>query len=287
MNSVFLSRLFSTVVLWTVVCWVVFTSHEIGLFAFVAIISLVALAEFYKMLAAGGQPHFRLAGLLCGAGLFLVTFYALSTGGLAKAGDYEGIAFAAVIITILLRQMFRSPITSDAIPAIGNTLLGIGYIVILFNFMTKIIYLTPPSESGMVTGQFYLLYLMVVTKFSDMGAYVTGSLIGKHPAIPHISPKKTWEGFGGALVFSTLGSFGLLWLMAGRLPLLNVPHAIGLGLLLGFAAIIGDLVESVFKRSARIKDSGSFLPGIGGALDLIDSLLFTAPLLFVYLYWLS
>ncbi|HWL54782.1 MAG TPA: phosphatidate cytidylyltransferase [Chthoniobacteraceae bacterium] len=287
MNSVFLSRLASTVVLWTVVCWVVFTANETGLFAFVGIMALVALAEFYRMLAAGGQPHFRLTGLLCGAGLLLYTGYALKSGGGAKAGDVEGVALAAVVVAILLRQLFRSPITPDAIPAVGNTLLGIGYVVVLFHFMNKIIYLTPLSESGMVTGQFYLLYLMVVTKFSDMGAYLTGTAIGRHPAIPHVSPNKTWEGFGGALVFSTLGSLGLLWLMASRLPLLNVSHAIALGLLLGFAAIIGDLVESVFKRSAGVKDSGRFLPGIGGALDLIDSLLFTAPLLFVYLYWLE
>ena len=101
--------------------------------------------------------------------------------------------------------------------------------------------------------------------------------------IPHISPKKTWEGFFGALGLSLLASLGLLWLMPGHLSMLNWTHATLLGLLLGFAAVVGDLAESIIKRSTGVKDSGNFLPGIGGALDLIDSLLFTAPLLFFYL----
>ena len=89
--------------------------------------------------------------------------------------------------------------------------------------------------------------------------------------------------FFGALAFSLFASVGLFRLMPGHLPLLNWTHAIVLGLLLGFAAVIGYLAESIIKRSTGVKDSGNMLPGIGGALDLVDSLLFTAPLLFFYL----
>jgi len=134
-----------------------------------------------------------------------------------------------------------------------------------------------------VTGHFYVLYLVVITKFSDMGAYLTGSVLGKHLLVPHISPKKTWEGFFGALGFSLLGSYAMLALMPHKLSLIDYGHGTVLGLLLGFAAIIGDLAESIIKRSCDVKDSGRLLPGIGGALDLIDSLLFTAPLLFFYM----
>jgi phosphatidate cytidylyltransferase len=133
----------------------------------------------------------------------------------------------------------------------------------------------------MVTGQFYVLYLIAVTKFSDMGAYLTGSAIGRHLMVPQISAKKTWEGFFGALAFALLCSLMLFKLMPGHLSMLSWTHATILGLLLGFAAVIGDLAESIIKR--RVKDSGNLLPGIGGALDLVDSLLFTAPLLFFYL----
>jgi phosphatidate cytidylyltransferase len=100
---------------------------------------------------------------------------------------------------------------------------------------------------------------------------------------PHISAKKTWEGFFGALVFALLCSLILFKLMPGHLSALTWTHATILGLLLGFGAIVGDLAESIIKRSTDVKDSGNLLPGIGGALDLLDSLLFTAPLLFFYL----
>ena len=163
------------------------------------------------------------------------------------------------------------------------TIFGLLYVLWLFNFITKIVYVLPRAPDGAVTGQFYVLYLVAITKFSDMGAYLTGSVFGKHMMVPHISPKKTWEGFAGALFFSLLASWGMFKLMPGHLSALNWTHATILGLLLGFAAVIGDLAESIVKRSTGVKDSGNFLPGIGGALDLIDSLLFTAPLLFFYL----
>ena len=163
------------------------------------------------------------------------------------------------------------------------TLFGLLYVLWLYNFITKIVYVTPRTPNGAMTGQFYVFYCIAITKFSDMGAYLTGSLIGQHPLVPHISPKKTWEGFFGALAFSLLASVGLFALMPGHLSVLTWTHAVVLGLLLGFAAVIGDLAESIVKRSTGVKDSGNMLPGIGGALDLVDSLLFTAPLLFFYL----
>jgi phosphatidate cytidylyltransferase len=101
--------------------------------------------------------------------------------------------------------------------------------------------------------------------------------------IPHISPGKTWEGFAGALVFSTGGSFALWWLLGPKLSLLRPLDALVLGLGLSLGAVVGDLAESILKRSLDLKDSGRLLPGIGGSLDLIDSVLFTAPLLYYYL----
>ena len=173
--------------------------------------------------------------------------------------------------------------TIEPLQTMAYTLFGLLYVLWLFNFITKIVYLTPRSSTGQLTGQFYVLYLIAVTKFSDMGAYLTGSAIGRHLMVPHISAKKTWEGFFGAIVFALLCSLGLFKLMPGHLSALNWTHATILGVLLGFAAVLGDLAESIIKRSTDVKDSGNLLPGIGGALDLVDSLLFTAPLLFFYL----
>ena len=117
----------------------------------------------------------------------------------------------------------------------------------------------------------------------DDRAYVIGSLIGRHKMIPRISPGKTWEGFAGAILTSLVISIGLTRLMGGRVPALTFADSIILGLLLPLVSVVGDLAESVVKRDASIKDSGHTIPGIGGALDLIDSILFTAPVLYFYL----
>jgi phosphatidate cytidylyltransferase len=108
-------------------------------------------------------------------------------------------------------------------------------------------------------------------------------MIGKHKMIPRISPNKTWEGFGGAIVISTLASVLFANLAGHRLAGMTWIHAVILGIVLSAAAVLGDLIESLFKREAGLKDSGQFFPGIGGILDLIDSLLFNAPLMYLYL----
>jgi phosphatidate cytidylyltransferase len=101
--------------------------------------------------------------------------------------------------------------------------------------------------------------------------------------IPRISPGKTWEGFVGALAVSVLASLVFVYYLGDRMHGMNWTHAIILGLLLGLAAVVGDLIESIFKREAGIKDSGKLFPGIGGILDLLDSLLFNAPIMYLYL----
>jgi phosphatidate cytidylyltransferase len=137
--------------------------------------------------------------------------------------------------------------------------------------------------------------MIAVTKFTDMGAYITGSMIGRHKMIPHVSPGKTWEGFGGAIVFALLAGCGLYALghddVAGFATGLHVlggwPQVIVLSVVMALLAVVGDLAESVVKRSLGAKDSGNMLPGIGGSLDLIDSLCFTAPVVYFYLKWMT
>src|SRR5207249_948784 len=147
----------------------------------------------------------------------------------------------------------------------------------LLNFIQKINFF--PG----VDGHYYLLYFVIITKFSDTGAYVVGSLIGKHKMIPRISPGKTWEGFGGAIAISMLASVVFVHFLGHKMPEMNWKHALIIGGLLGLAAVIGDLVESLLKREAGVKDSGKWFPGIGGILDLLDSLLFNAPIMYLYL----
>lgn len=280
-RAVFLSRLGSSAALWTVALWIIFSGYEAGFFALVGGLGLRALWEFYAMLDHKKLPNFKILAMLCGLPFILGSFYYFRKVGPAHSYDFEVSVLLCFLLIVFARQMFERTRHYSPLEAMAYTTFGFLYVLWLFNFITKIVYVFPRVD-GHVTGHFYVLYLIVVTKFSDMGAYLTGSLIGRHPLIPHISPKKTWEGFFGALAFSLLGSFALLRLMPGSLSALNPMHAAALGLLLGFAAIIGDLAESIVKRSCDVKDSGRMLPGIGGALDLIDSLLFTAPLLFFY-----
>ena len=282
-RSVFLLRFASTVALWSVALLIAFSGHEGAFWALISLFGLVAQWEFYRMLDARGLPNFKVTAMICGSMMLCGSFYYFSRVGLGHSYDFEMAVLLFFLLTVFTRQMFESLRDDAPLRTMAYTLFGLLYVLWLFNFITKIVYVVPRLDTGVVVGQFYVLYLIAVTKFSDMGAYLTGSVIGRHPLIPHISPKKTWEGFFGALAFSLFASLMLFKLMPGHLALLTWTHATVLGLLLGFAAVIGDLAESIVKRSTGVKDSGSLLPGIGGALDLIDSLLFTAPLLFFYL----
>lgn len=278
----FLMRLSSTLVLWALMLTTVFAGWELGFFVLLGFMALRALWEYYRMLEADGTGVFTLTGILCAVVLLVGGFLSMRADGTTNSGDIELLIPVLFLITVFSRQMFRGT-SNDPLRAMSYTIFGLLYIPWLFSFVTKIIYLTPRLEDGMTTGQYYVLYLVAVTKFSDMGAYVFGSLFGKHPFAPHISPKKTWEGFAGALFTSLLCSYWIYALMPEKLSLFRFDDLTILGLGLGFAAVVGDLAESVVKRGAHTKDSSAMLPGIGGTLDLIDSILFTAPILFFYM----
>jgi phosphatidate cytidylyltransferase len=283
----FLRRFLSTAILWSLALWTIFTGSEPGFVLLIGGLGLVGLWEYYTMLDARKLPNFKMFGMFCGALMLGGCFYWLAWRGKEPSDlyDFEISTLLFFLLVVFARQMFLKVQELVPLETMAFTIFGLLYVPWPFSFVTKIVYLTPADPSGAVTGHWYVLFLVLVTKFSDMGAYLTGSLIGKHPLVPHISPKKTWEGFFGALAFSVGGGCALVALLGERLSLLSYTHAAILGLVLGFAAVVGDLAESLLKRSCGVKDSGRFLPGIGGALDLIDSILFTAPMMFFYLHF--
>jgi phosphatidate cytidylyltransferase len=193
-----------------------------------------------------------------------------------RASDYDVIVLLSFAFGVFVRQ-FPEKLNARGIETMAITLFGLIYVAWLGNFITRINFAT-------TSGRYWVMFLVVVTKFTDIGAYLVGSTLGRHKMIPRLSPKKTWEGTVGGVLFAVGGSALCLQFIR---PLagdgLNLAHALVLGLLLGVAAVIGDLAESLIKREAGVKDSSAILPGHGGALDLVDSLLFTAPLLYVYI----
>lgn len=140
----------------------------------------------------------------------------------------------------------------------------------------------PAQDIGVVSGAALVLYLVFLTQFNDVAQYTWGKALGRHKIVPAVSPKKTWEGFSGGVATTVLCAFALgPWLT----PLTHV-QAIAAGLLIGVGGFVGDVIISAVKRDIGVKDSGSLLPGHGGILDRIDSLTYTAPLFFHFVYYL-
>ena len=284
---IFLRRLVSTLVLWSIILAALFSGHKlISDYVFLTIMLALAglgLAEFYGLVGARGLVCFKWWGLFGGVLLMGGTF--LHCEGMlgihnspARVNDFEASFLILFVLGLCVRQ-FVSRSNTAGILAISTTLFGLMYVPWLLNFIQKINFF--PGLDG--NGKFYVLYFIVVTKFSDTGAYAVGSLIGRHKMIPRISPGKTWEGFAGALVVSTAASLAFTHFFNDKMPGMSPSHAIVLGVILSSTAVIGDLIESLFKREAGVKDSGKFFPGIGGILDLLDSLLFNAPIMYLYL----
>jgi len=208
-RAVFILRFTSTIILWTVALLIAFSGFELAFWGLISAFGLISLWEFYGMLDQRGLPNFKLTAMICGVAMLCGSFYYFSHFGLANSYEFETAVLLLFLLTVITRQMFARLREDEPLQAMAYTLFGLLYVLWLFNFMTKILYVVPRSDTGAIMGQFYCLYLIAITKFSDMGAYLTGSVIGRHPLIPHISPKKTWEGFFGAMGFSLLASLAL------------------------------------------------------------------------------
>jgi phosphatidate cytidylyltransferase len=286
-------RLASSVVLLGVVFYGLLAGGPISVFlvgGLIMLLNIVGLFEFYGMVNANGLPRFKWLGLAGGVTLVGTLFVYLS--GLAKqqlgepttggAAELELGIFAVLLVALLGRRVFAHP-AAPSFSMVGHTMLGVLYVSWLLGFLLKIYFFDAPDDARFDAG-YCLLFFILTTKCSDIGAYSLGSLIGRHKMIPSVSPAKTWEGFVGAILLSTAAAMVMAhYWGAARLGGMTLGHAAALGPVLAVGAVIGDLVESVFKRDSGVKDSGSFFPGIGGILDLLDSLLFNAPLMFLYL----
>jgi len=185
--------------------------------------------------------------------------------------QWAAVCLVGTVVGILLRGQ-----TTGAISSIAVTTWIIFYLGFLGSFVIRL-----RMNIGGPIGAWFVLYHVAVTKFTDVGAYFTGISLGRHPLAPSISPNKTMEGFIGGLVWGVGVAVLLAWLggiigPSDRLSL-SSGRAVVFGLLVGLIGQVGDLVESLVKRDAHIKDSGALVPTFGGVLDVIDSPLLTAP----------
>jgi phosphatidate cytidylyltransferase len=284
--KVFFRRLVTTVILWTAILTALFSTHSaISNTVFICGIIIFAIAgldEFYGLIEKRNLVCFKYWGIFGGTLLLAGTFLNLNgflgthQGSPARVNDFETSFIILFVLGLCVRQLMSKSNTAGIL-AISTTLFGLMYVPWLLNFIQKINFF--PG----VEGRYFLFYFVLLTKFSDTGAYAVGSLIGRHKMIPRISPGKTWEGFGGAIFLSTAASLVFVYFFGNHMVGMNWIHAIVLGVLLSSTAVVGDLIESLFKREAGVKDSGNFFPGIGGILDLLDSLLFNAPIMYLYL----
>ncbi|MDD5253296.1 MAG: phosphatidate cytidylyltransferase [Candidatus Omnitrophica bacterium] len=257
-----LKRIISSAVLISIISVVIFFDWLCALTAVVFIIA--GLYEYFLMLEKKGIKIYKYFGIGMGAVIPLSIMFRFE-----PTKSWELLFIVLALFFILLMQ-FKRRDSSGVIVDISTTLFGILYVSWFFSFIIKIRYLAG--------GFGFLVALLLMIKLGDIGAYLIGSRWGKRPLMPHISPKKTVEGSLGGLLFSVLGALiskPFLPFDYGQLFLV----ALGLGIL----GQLGDLSESLLKRDCQIKDSGSIFPGMGGVLDQIDSLLFTAPVFYFYL----
>lgn len=292
-RAVFFQRAMSTLILWILVAVALAFESQLLFSVLIVVIGTLALLEFLGLLELEGTPGWY--GIRWGLPVVAVSYlgavaFVCSKGEFTTLALLDPACLVAVVLVTTLLLLFHPVDGKRTKDMFFGSVFGFLYTVILSSFLLRVLYFTAGNNGSGVamTGQYYLLFLLVVTKFSDMGGYVVGTMIGRHKMIPHISPGKTWEGFiFGCLVFSVAGGCAVFAMFGERMPLLTWPHVAILGFVLGIVAVAGDLAESIVKRCLVRKDSGHALPGIGGVLDLIDSILFTSPVLFFYLKAIS
>ncbi|MGQ9661986.1 MAG: phosphatidate cytidylyltransferase [Kiritimatiellia bacterium] len=282
-------RIVSGCVVGTALLLAVLRGPEWLLWAILLMASTISQLEFYALVNKAGIPVFRIFGVVSGAALISVTFWLeVGSRSIANGGwstQWENLVLLASLMAVCLRQ-FPQKFNDKPLGTIACSLLGVWYIPYLLNYFMHLLRLGSSDALNITrTGRLAALYLLVVVKSADIGAYVVGSLCGRHKVWPRISPGKTWEGVAGALVVALLASWAFAFFNGGRLgeiPM-TLPRSLVLGSLLAASGFWGDLFESLLKRAAGVKDSGNLLPGLGGLLDVVDSLLFAVPVFYIFL----
>jgi phosphatidate cytidylyltransferase len=242
-------------------------------FFFTAVIALVSYYEFSRFVINKGIHTNLWTGLLFILLVLVNEFY-----------HYLNIYYLILLLTVLLTliELFRNK--GSAIINIGTTLLGILYIGFFAGALLAIREIYPRLEYLYERGGFLIISILAAIWICDSAAFFGGISLGKHKLYPRVSPKKSWEGAIFGFIFAVLT---MLLAKVIILDFLSWTSVIILGIIIGTIGQIGDLIESLFKRDAGVKDSSGLIPGHGGIFDRFDSLLYTAPVILIYLKSIS
>ncbi|HEX3581164.1 MAG TPA: phosphatidate cytidylyltransferase [Thermoanaerobaculia bacterium] len=251
-----------------VAIWIVGWSHSLVFDATVTLCALLALHEF---LILGRRKGFHLPVVLC----ILVAIFILAAFILEPISVEMGVFAALLLIPASYVFAKGGPEGSiaEALPSSAIAVMATLYVGMLGGSLIRM-------RSDFPVGPKLVFFLLIVVWIGDAGAYYTGKSLGRHKLSPRISPKKTVEGLVGGIATSIVAAVVIHYTFFPEFPL---PHAMIAGVILSACGVVGDLAESLWKRSADVKDSGTLIPGHGGVLDRFDSIFFTAPIL--YTYW--
>ena len=245
------------------------------LFAALAFIGVVATRELLTLFPADIRPG---TGLTVGG--VLVVMAANWVPQLTPAVSWPLAvlgAFVAVFLAAVLLEMWRFREPGGIVPRLGLVLFAAAYLGLLGSTFAQLRWITPdPVRSSWLLG-----LAIFIPKGADTGAYFAGRAFGRHRMTPFLSPKKTWEGLAGGLTWSALTAVGFDYL-AGGLFGHGMMEAAAFGIVVGAAGVLGDLAESLVKRDAHAKDAAAAIPGFGGLLDVVDSVLFAAPVAYLW-----
>ncbi len=246
-----------------------------GLLAIVLLSGGVATWELVGLIPATARPGrgICLVGVLT---ILSANWFTPATGIPVSPWNPVIFAFAGVVLVAFLREMATFSGDGSATPRVGSTIFVAAYLGVLASFLVRLRWL--PDHATVA-----LALTIAVPKGGDIGAYFTGRFLGKHRFTPMLSPKKTWEGLAGGLAASAAVAVGLS--LVAPIFRGGIVEAIGFGVVVGFAGVLGDLAESMVKRDGFAKDAAASIPGFGGLLDVLDSLLFAAPVAYCWFAW--
>jgi len=245
-------------------------AHRGGIYYLILVdlIIIFGLFEFYKMMEAKGLRPYKWIGMLSGGALPWYLFF--------RQGMYANVLLTVTFIAVMIAELLRKE-KGHAVYHISVTIFGVLYVSWLGSHLMLLRELPIIAGLDYSFGYTFVIMVFALTWCYDTGAYTFGRMFGKHKLFPSISPGKTIEGAIGGTFLSIAGILVVRMVMDTRL---GIVEAILLAIAASTIGQLGDLVESMIKRDAKLKDSASSIPGHGGILDRFDSLLFTAPLIY-------